>query len=196
VCAFRFRGGKSYFASLMLGVSRDVFGMGHTVGSHTKGIWCAMKEADDHILMVVDSEGTSAAGAPAGSGGRVSSRHVMILLTSVASPVVAVFKRVFQSSACFSLTGHQFRFETIDYPGSSGWYVCNQRLEASGPGRCNPVLLATASILKNVVLFGLRCSPFVTSVATGCIASYICCSVRSPPVTFPNLLCGMSPSPE
>lgn len=57
-----YRSGKSYFLSRFLG-SQDAFQLGHTMNAKTFGIWMAtaVLECDDHVILLLDTEGIDAA---------------------------------------------------------------------------------------------------------------------------------------
>ena len=65
IVAGRYRSGKSFLLNRLLGMHG--FGVGHTVESHTKGIWVSShilkgkaEDGDDIDVLVMDSEGLGA----------------------------------------------------------------------------------------------------------------------------------------
>ena len=76
----RYRSGKSYFLSRMLGAS-DAFSLGHTMHACTFGVWVGttVLECDDYVLLLLDTEGIDALGA---SGSSDASILVMTILLS------------------------------------------------------------------------------------------------------------------
>ena len=76
----RYRSGKSYFLSRMLG-SSNAFSLGHTMHACTFGIWVGTTalECDDYVLLLLDTEGIDALGT---SGASDASILVMSILLS------------------------------------------------------------------------------------------------------------------
>jgi hypothetical protein len=102
------RGGKSYFASLLFGTPRDnIFDLGHTTKSHTQGIWCALQDRGDHVLMVVDSEGTNAASSAKGRVRASLSLQVTAEPVSRSLPTGDFSITVVDNCCTSQWTGHQ-----------------------------------------------------------------------------------------
>ena len=76
----RYRSGKSYFLSRMLG-SSNAFSLGHTMHACTFGIWVGttVLECDEYVLLLLDTEGIDALGT---SGASDASILVMTILLS------------------------------------------------------------------------------------------------------------------
>ena len=81
-----YRTGKSYFLSQVLG--GDDFKVSHSRDPCTKGIWMSTSvlEFDDHVLIVLDTEGIGAAQASENSREEVMS--ILILVTLLSSCLV------------------------------------------------------------------------------------------------------------
>ncbi len=79
VCG-RYRSGKSYFLSRMLG-SADAFSLGHTMHACTFGIWMGttILECDEYAILLIDTEGIDAVGS---TGSSDASILVMTILLS------------------------------------------------------------------------------------------------------------------
>ena len=79
VCG-RYRSGKSYFLSRMLG-SSDAFSLGHTMHACTFGIWMGttILECDEYAILLLDTEGIDAVGS---TGTSDASILVMTILLS------------------------------------------------------------------------------------------------------------------
>ena len=76
----RYRSGKSYFLSRMLG-SSNAFSLGHTMHACTFGIWVGttVLECDDHVVLLLDTEGIDALGT---SGAADATILVLTILLS------------------------------------------------------------------------------------------------------------------
>ena len=76
----RYRSGKSYFLSRMLG-SHDAFSLGHTMHPCTFGIWMGttVLECEDYVMLLLDTEGIDAVGT---TGSSDASVLVMTILLS------------------------------------------------------------------------------------------------------------------
>lgn len=76
----RYRSGKSYFLSRMLG-SSNAFSLGHTMHACTFGIWMGttVLECDDYVILLLDTEGIDAVGT---TGASDASILVMTILLS------------------------------------------------------------------------------------------------------------------
>jgi len=88
VVAGQAREGKSYLMNLLAGVSQGDeggFAIGATYSTCTKGLYCWARRQGDHILLVIDTEGT-------GDAQRVSSRFdsVIIYLAVLMSSIFIV----------------------------------------------------------------------------------------------------------
>ncbi len=82
-----YRTGKSYFVSKVLG--GDDFEVSHSNDPCTKGIWMSTSvlEFDDHVLIVLDTEGTGAAQASESSS-REEVMSILILTTLLSSCLI------------------------------------------------------------------------------------------------------------
>ncbi len=82
-----YRTGKSYFLSQVLG--GDDFKVSHSMDPCTRGIWMSTNvlEVDDHILILLDTEGIGAAQASESSS-REEVMSILILVTLLSSCLI------------------------------------------------------------------------------------------------------------